>query len=114
MLSALRDTALFFFDLSMSVVQCLLGSPGLLPVRPQMGHGALCCAHVGASRLAERHASHDFTAAGVTTPSDAHLPEVQEIIRDEIRKGTIRVRPHPDGGIRIVPLRPREAQEPRQ
>jgi hypothetical protein len=68
--SALRDTALLFFDLSMSVVQCLLGSPGLFPVRPQMGHGALCCAHVGASRHAKRPASHDFTAAGVTTPFD--------------------------------------------
>jgi hypothetical protein len=76
MLSALRDTALFFFDLSMSVVQCLLGSPGLLPVRPQMGHGALCCAYVGASRLAKRLASHDFTAAGVTTPFD-EIPQQQ-------------------------------------
>jgi hypothetical protein len=40
--------------------------------------------------------------------SHAHLPEVQEIIREEIRKGTIRVRSNPDGSIRIVPLRPAE------
>jgi hypothetical protein len=38
--------------------------------------------------------------------SHAHLPEVQEVIREEIRKGTIRVRPNPDGSIRIVPVRP--------
>ena len=32
----------------------------------------------------------------------AHLPEVQEMIRQEIRKGTIRVRPRSGGGIEIV------------
>jgi hypothetical protein len=36
--------------------------------------------------------------------SDAHLPEVQEIIRQEIQDGTIRVRPKPGGGISIVPI----------
>jgi len=36
--------------------------------------------------------------------ANAHLPEVQEIIRQEILNGTIRVRPKPDGGIRIVPI----------
>jgi hypothetical protein len=33
----------------------------------------------------------------------AHLPEVQDRIRQEIRNGAIRVRPRPGGGIRIVP-----------
>jgi len=36
--------------------------------------------------------------------SDAHLPEFQEIIREEIQNGTIRVRPKPGGGILIVPI----------
>jgi hypothetical protein len=31
-------------------------------------------------------------------------PEVQQRIRREIRKGRIRVRPRPDGGIRIIPV----------
>jgi hypothetical protein len=35
--------------------------------------------------------------------SEAHLPEVQEIIREEIQNGTIRVQPKPGGGICIVP-----------
>jgi hypothetical protein len=39
----------------------------------------------------------------------AHVPEVQELIRQEMRKGTIRVRPNPDGSIRIVPVRPAES-----
>ena len=34
--------------------------------------------------------------------SNAHLPNVQELIRQEILSGTIRVRPRPAGGIRIV------------
>jgi hypothetical protein len=42
--------------------------------------------------------------------SHAHLPDVQELIREEIQRGTIRVRPTPDGGIRIMPVRPGEAQ----
>ena len=38
--------------------------------------------------------------------SHAHLPEVQEIIREENQKGTIRVRPNLDGGLnrRVVAL----------
>jgi hypothetical protein len=39
----------------------------------------------------------DFEAA-------AHLPEVQEVIRQGILSGRIRVRPKPGGGIRIVPV----------
>lgn len=35
--------------------------------------------------------------------AEAHLPEVQEVIRQEISKGTIRVVPGPGGGIRIIP-----------
>jgi len=46
--------------------------------------------------------------------SNAHLPDVQELIRQEIQKGTIRVRPNPDGSIRIVPVRQPETQEPKQ
>ncbi len=34
--------------------------------------------------------------------ANAHLPEVQEIIREEILSGTIRVRPKLGGGIHIV------------
>lgn len=34
----------------------------------------------------------------------AHLAEVQAIIREEIRRGEIRVVPAPGGGIRIIPL----------
>jgi hypothetical protein len=36
--------------------------------------------------------------------ANAHLPEVQAIIRREIFRGTIRVAPTPSGAIRIVPL----------
>ena len=35
------------------------------------------------------------------TSNPTHLPEVQELIPQEIQKGTIRVRPNPDGSIRI-------------
>jgi len=35
--------------------------------------------------------------------AEADQPEVQEIIRQEISKGTIRVTPGPDGGNRIIP-----------
>lgn len=38
-----------------------------------------------------------------TLQANAHRPEVQEQIRREIRKGTIRVRPSSGGGIRILP-----------
>ena len=34
--------------------------------------------------------------------ANAHLPDVQERIRQEILRGTIRVRPKPGGGIRIM------------
>jgi hypothetical protein len=34
--------------------------------------------------------------------ANAHRPEIQEQIRREIRKGTIRVRPATGGGIRIL------------
>jgi hypothetical protein len=37
----------------------------------------------------------------------AHLPEVQELIRREIYRGTIRVVPLPDGGLKIIPNRDR-------
>src|SRR4051812_36200772 len=46
--------------------------------------------------------------------SHAHLPEVQELIRQEVQKGTTRVRANPDGSIRIVPVRQPETREPRQ
>jgi len=36
--------------------------------------------------------------------SNAHRPEIQELIRQEIQAGAIRVRPGREGGIRIVPL----------
>jgi hypothetical protein len=42
--------------------------------------------------------------------SHSHLTEVQAYIREEIRKGTIRVRPNPDGSIRIVPVRSAESR----
>ncbi len=44
--------------------------------------------------------------------SKAHLFDVQELIREEILSGTIRVRPKPDGGIRIVPVGFPESEEP--
>ena len=44
--------------------------------------------------------------------SNAHLPDVQELIRQEILNGTIRVRPKPGGGIRIVPVGMPESEEP--
>ena len=44
--------------------------------------------------------------------SKAHLPEVQELIRQEILNGTIRVRPKPGGGIRIVPVGMPEREKP--
>ncbi len=36
--------------------------------------------------------------------AEAHLAEVQAIIRNEIMRGEIRVAPAPGGGIRIIPL----------
>jgi hypothetical protein len=44
--------------------------------------------------------------------SKAHLPDVQELIRQEIQNGTIRVRPKPGGGICIVPVDMSENAEP--
>ena len=44
--------------------------------------------------------------------SNAHLPDVQELIRQEIQNGTIRVRPKPGGGICIVPVHMSENAEP--
>ena len=44
--------------------------------------------------------------------SNAHLPEVQELIREEIQSGTIRVRPKRGGGIRIVPVGMPKSEEP--
>ena len=45
-------------------------------------------------------------SAGITWESlqaEAHLPQAQEVIRQEILKRTIRVEAVPGGGIRIVP-----------
>ncbi len=36
--------------------------------------------------------------------ANAHLEEVQEIIRSEISRGMIRVVPSPGGGIHIIPM----------
>lgn len=46
--------------------------------------------------------------------AQAHRPEVQELIRREIQRGTIRVRPNPDGTIRIVPVRHDEDRGPKR
>jgi hypothetical protein len=44
--------------------------------------------------------------------SNAHLADVQELIRQEILNGTIRVRPKRGGGIQIVPVGIPEREEP--
>jgi hypothetical protein len=44
--------------------------------------------------------------------SKAHLPDVQKLIRQEIQRGTIRVRPKPGGGICIAPVGMSENDEP--
>jgi hypothetical protein len=36
--------------------------------------------------------------------TNAHLPEMQALIREEILSGAIRVRPRPGGGILIMPV----------
>jgi hypothetical protein len=36
--------------------------------------------------------------------SEIHLPVAQDIIREEIHKRTIRIRPKPGGGVLIVPI----------
>jgi len=46
--------------------------------------------------------------------SNAHLPDVQEVIRQEILNGTIRVRPKPGDGIRILPVGIPESREPHE
>ena len=43
--------------------------------------------------------------------SKAHVPDVQELIRQEILSGTIRVRPKRGGGIRILPVGIPESEE---
>jgi len=43
--------------------------------------------------------------------SKAHLPEVQELIRQEVQRGTIGVRPKRGGGIRILPFGIPEKEE---
>ena len=43
---------------------------------------------------------------------NAHLPDIQELIRQEILSGTIRVRPKPGGGIRILPVGIPEREQP--
>ena len=43
--------------------------------------------------------------------AEAHLPDVQGLIRQEIQNGTIRVRPKPGGGIRIMPIGMPETRE---
>jgi hypothetical protein len=44
--------------------------------------------------------------------SNAHQPDVQALIREEIQSGTIRVRPNGEGRIRIVPIGMPESEEP--
>jgi len=44
--------------------------------------------------------------------SHAQLPEVQELIRQELQMGRIRVRANPDGSIRIMPAGKPETREP--
>ena len=44
--------------------------------------------------------------------SNAHLPEVQELIRQEIQSGTIRVCPNGESGIRILPVDIPESEQP--
>ena len=46
---------------------------------------------------------HERTAGWDRLEANAHLEEVQEIIRGEIARGMIRVIPAPDGGVRIIP-----------
>lgn len=48
--------------------------------------------------------SADDAACWRDLESNAHLPEVQELIREEIQSGTIRVCPKGKSGIRIMPV----------
>jgi hypothetical protein len=45
--------------------------------------------------------------------TNAHLPEMQALIRQEILSGAIRVRPRPGGGILIMPVGMPESDGPR-
>jgi hypothetical protein len=44
--------------------------------------------------------------------ANAHLPDVQELIREEIQSGTIRVCPKGESGIRIMPVDMPESGQP--
>ena len=44
--------------------------------------------------------------------AEAAMPEAQEVIREEIRRGTIRVVPARGGGIRIIPNAPATGEPP--
>ena len=44
--------------------------------------------------------------------ANAHLPDVQELIREEIQSGTIRVCPKGKSGIRIMPVDMPESGQP--
>ena len=48
----------------------------------------------------------------VALQANAHLPEVQAIIRREIARGTIWVTATPAGGIRIIPVAGSTVEEP--
>jgi hypothetical protein len=44
--------------------------------------------------------------------ANAHRPEVQELIREQIQSGTIRVCPKGESGIRIMPIDMPESGQP--
>ncbi len=44
--------------------------------------------------------------------ANAHRPDIQEIIREEIQSGTIRVCPKGKSGIRIMPVDMPESEQP--
>ncbi len=47
---------------------------------------------------------HEQGTGWSTLEANAHLEDVQEIIRSEISRGMIRVVPSRGGGIRIIPI----------